>query len=154
MKLNRRIAEWWYTGDTTPSERLGTYQDRLQAAVARRQLPDRLLHDLKATGLVQREHYGVRAPVVDPGCPGERMVAIEINGRVATLIPWIDNAEGVVSIAAHLLQEVVEEDTAPWPRCPEHDHSLHATTVGKVWPRAYWACPSDDALRWPVGSLS
>jgi hypothetical protein len=115
-----------------------------------------VLHDLEATGLVEKERYSLRAPVRDPlGRPDDRCIAIEQWGQLATLLPWIDDSELDVYLAADSLQQLVTDvdEPSPWPACPAHAHALEPHLIGRVWRRAYWSCPQDAALRWLVGSL-
>jgi hypothetical protein len=97
--------------------------------------------------------YVVAEPVEtpDPFLPPGLQLPVLIEGGLAHYIPYDSEWETTVAISADLLQQYIEEDLSPWPRCPAHDHALEAHVVRT---RAVWCCPSDAAIRYRIGSLS
>jgi len=99
-------------------------------------------------------------PVQDPpGLEGVYVPVLEHGGLASYLpCPESEQPEGVISISAHLLQELIMDDrTGPlvaldaWPRCPHHEHALLPTTVDGL---ASWTCPDDESVRWRIGDLA
>jgi hypothetical protein len=75
------------------------------------------------------------------------------TGETATWVPCPPDGSAVdVAISADSLQQLVEEDHTPWPRCPKdgHDHALAAVEVEAM---ALWVCDSDESVRYKIGSL-
>jgi hypothetical protein len=86
---------------------------------------------------------------------GETRLMLPVLGRQSGLpATWLpcdpDGTEVGVAIFADSLQQLIEEDHAPWPRCPEHDHSLHAHAIGG---RAFWRCDENESIRYGIGCL-
>jgi hypothetical protein len=75
------------------------------------------------------------------------------TGEMAT---WVacppDGIPAEVAISADSLQQLIEEDHAPWPRCPAdgHEHALGAHVVAG---KAMWLCGSDESVRFAIGSF-
>ena len=75
------------------------------------------------------------------------------TGDMAGWVPCPpDGIVAELAISADSLQQLIEEDHAPWPRCPKdgHDHALDAHVVAG---KAMWVCGSDDSVRFEIGSL-
>src|SRR5262245_28418318 len=108
--------------------------------VPRGRMHERLEHDIRQRP--ETTAYRLGEPVRDPLQHGndELLVPVLLDGGLASYLPWPDGSEENVAISGHLIQELVMEDSGPWPRCPKHDHELIPRTISHV---ASWTCPGD-----------